>query len=279
MIELPEAQARAAQLDELLAGKTILKVQALQTPHGFAFFRGDAQSYPPRLEGLRVAGATACGGRPELRFDAPGLRLSFGEGVNLRWYAPGSGQKLPAKHQFLMEFDNGGVLVCTVQMYGFFGIFDSDEDAKSDYYYWIGCEKPSPLGDAFNFAYFETLRGETGANKSLKAFLATEQRIPGLGNGVLQDILWRAGMHHKRKLSTLSDDAFAALYRAVKETLAEMTALGGRDTEKDLFGNPGGYKTIMSRNTKLCPACAGPITRMAYLGGNVYLCGHCQSMG
>lgn|GEM_PF-2077218 len=34
-------------------------------------------------------------------------------------------------------------------------------------------------------------------NPCPKAFLATEQRIPGLGNGVLQDILWTARIHPK----------------------------------------------------------------------------------
>jgi formamidopyrimidine-DNA glycosylase len=41
---------------------------------------------------------------------------------------------------------------------------------------------------------------------SLKAALATEQRIPGLGNGSLQDILWQAHLHPKRKTNTLSDE-------------------------------------------------------------------------
>jgi formamidopyrimidine-DNA glycosylase len=41
---------------------------------------------------------------------------------------------------------------------------------------------------------------------SAKAFLATEQRIPGLGNGVLQDILFTAGIHPKRKMAAISEE-------------------------------------------------------------------------
>jgi len=40
---------------------------------------------------------------------------------------------------------------------------------------------------------------------SLKALLATEQRIPDFGNGVLQDILFSAKMHPKKKVGTLSE--------------------------------------------------------------------------
>jgi len=42
-------------------------------------------------------------------------------------------------------------------------------------------------------------------NKSIKFLLATEQRIPGLGNGVLQDILFKAKIHPKRKVADLSE--------------------------------------------------------------------------
>ncbi|KAA3404013.1 hypothetical protein F1904_12275, partial [Akkermansia muciniphila] len=45
-----------------------------------------------------------------------------------------------------------------------------------------------------------------------------------------------------------------------------------------LYGNPGGYHSTLSQKTwkEPCPRCLGPITRQAYLGGNVYFCPHCQ---
>jgi len=277
MIELPEAQTLARQMNGAFTGKTIVKVEAMQTPHGFAFFRGDPQGYPPVLEGRKVTGALAHGGRPELHFEG-GLRLSFNDGVNMRCLAPGD--KRPAKHQFLMEFSDGCAMACTVQMYGFFGLYTGEEDGMDDFYHRVSVELPSPLSDAFDMAYFDSLRtGTEGSEKlSAKAFLATQQRIPGLGNGVLQDILWRAGIHPKRKLKTLSQEEWEGLFRRVKETLAEMTAKGGRSTEKDLYGQPGGYPSVLTAKTLAlpCPACCGAITRAAYLGGNVYFCAHCQ---
>jgi formamidopyrimidine-DNA glycosylase len=113
---------------------------------------------------------------------------------------------------------------------------------------------------------------------SVKAFLATKQRIPGFGNGVLQDILFNAGLSPRRKLNTLSEAELDRLYDSVKRTLAEMTEKGGRDTETDLFGMKGGYASILSRNTlgTACPRCGNTIVREAYLGGNVYYCRECQ---
>lgn len=57
-----------------------------------------------------------------------------------------------------------------------------------------------------------------------------------------------------------------------------MTKLGGRDTEKDLFGNSGRYKTMMSKNNVgiACMACGDIIKKESYLGGSVYYCESCQ---
>jgi len=89
---------------------------------------------------------------------------------------------------------------------------------------------------------------------SAKAFLATDQRIPGLGNGVLQDILWTARIHPRRKMANLLPGAVGGMFGAVKSVLQEMVRQGGRDTEIDLFGCPGGYRTVLSKNTVANPA-------------------------
>lgn len=90
---------------------------------------------------------------------------------------------------------------------------------------------------------------ESRPTLSAKAFLATEQRFPGIGNGTLQDILFAARIHPKRKIASLTEDERERLAACTASVLGEMTRLGGRDTEKDLFGNPGGYQTRMSKRT------------------------------
>ena len=111
-----------------------------------------------------------------------------------------------------------------------------------------------------------------------KMFLATEQRIPGLGNGVLQDILWTARIHPRRKMVDIGPGEMKEMFAAVKSVLRQMTDQGGRDTERDLFDRPGGYRTILSKNTagQPCPNCGAPIVKEAYMGGSMYYCGRCQ---
>jgi formamidopyrimidine-DNA glycosylase len=272
MLEIPESTTLARQLNETVRGKTIKAAAANTSAHKFAFYHGDPGDYHKLLTGQTVGNSTGLGAMLEIA--AGDRRIVLGDGA-----APRFCKTLgvtPAKHQLLIEFEEGGALVVTVHMYGaVLAFIDGEYDNP---YYLVYRAKPHPLSGAFDQAYFNTLRTAAAEKLSAKAFLATEQRIPGLGNGVLQDILFTAHIHPKRKIATLSDGEYDSLYHSLKEALNEMTRLGGRDTEKDLFGNIGGYTTKLSRNTvgKPCPVCGTEIQKTAYMGGTVYWCPECQ---
>lgn len=274
MLELPETIVMAEQITKVLQGKRIMNVTANHSPHKLAWFYGEPLEYQQHLSGKAIEKAVSHGGFVEI--EAEGMRLLFNDGVNLRYFEPG--EKLPSKHQLHLEFEDYSVLVGTVQMYGGLGAFP---EGQLDNPYYLGArQKPSPLTQQFDYSHFETLLQELPKSLSAKAFLATEQRIPGLGNGVLQDILWTARLHPKRKIANLAELELQALFEAVKTVLGEMTAKGGRDTERDLFGCPGGYQTILSKNTvaKPCPVCGMNIKKAAYLGGSIYFCEGCQCL-
>lgn len=274
MLELPESQVVADQLNRTIKGKTIKSVTANQSPHKFTFYFGDPQKYDSLLSGRQVGEAYALAGQVEIALgDA---RLLFTDGANIRYLK--EGEKPPVKHQFYSEFTDGTALVTTVQMYG--GIHVFLEGQNDNPYYLVAKEKPTPYMEEFNRAYFETLYESVKQNISVKAFLATEQRIPGLGNGVLQDILFHAGIHPKVKIENIDETKRDILFKSLKKTLLEMKEKGGRDTEKNLFGVYGGYQTYLSKKTleEPCPKCGGWISRQAYLGGNIYFCPKCQPL-
>ena len=128
------------------------------------------------LEAKKVTGAADYGGRPE--FYADDMVVSFGDGTNVRYITQGA--KVPEKHQLLIEFTDGDAIVFTVQMYG--GMWVFKEGQNNDFYYAVAKEKVSPLTDDFNEEYFKSLLTDDTMKLSAKAFLATEQRICGLGN-------------------------------------------------------------------------------------------------
>ncbi|MCW5943690.1 MAG: hypothetical protein KIS66_15775 [Fimbriimonadaceae bacterium] len=274
MVELPEASCVAAQLRSVSLGHEIRDVVAGHTPHRWAWFSGDPGDYPQRLVGRSVQEVVGWGGFVVVLLSG-GTRLLFGEGTRLRWLPPG--RPAPDKHQLWARLGDGSQLVASIQMYGFLQVEDQGEVSSA--YALAARDKPSPLTGAFDPGYFASLfPGPGGPELSVKALLATEQRIPGFGNGVLQDVLFEARLHPRRLASSLSEDERGRLYRSVRTTLAEMAAAGGRHTEIDLFGQRGGYPTRASARTvgTPCPRCGQPIVKEAYLGGSVYTCPVCQ---
>jgi formamidopyrimidine-DNA glycosylase len=277
MIELPESKTLAKQINETLVGKTITEVIAAASPHKFAWYIGDPADYPRRLVGREFLTARGLGMFVEISLtDAT---LLFSDGVNLRLH-PIAGS-IPKKHQLLLTVDDDSSFSVSLSMYGGVYCWEGGSEDFDYSYYNVAKEKPSPLSDDFDQTYFEALLAPDAVQKlSLKAALATEQRIPGLGNGSLQDVLWQAHLHPKRKTHSLDEEEIQALFSSLKHTLSEMTSLGGRSTEKDLYGEPGGYPVVMcaAYNGRPCPRCGTNIHKEAYLSGSIYTCSHCQPL-
>ncbi|MDD4211974.1 MAG: endonuclease VIII [Bacilli bacterium] len=273
MLELPECYHIAKQLNQVLIGKKIKKVIANDTPHKMAwYFEDNPSNYHLLLRNRVIRKISAFG--PMIEIAAGRSRILLSDGVIINYYQPG--EEVKPKHQLYIEMKDGCKLVCSIAMYG--GLFVFLNKQNKNLYYLIAKAKPSPLSIGFNETYFTKLFDEAKPTLNLKAFLATEQRIPGLGNGVLQDILFASKLNPKRKLMTLDPEEKHELFHAIKDTLAMMAKMGGRDTEKDIYGKAGGYLTILSNGTKdhPCPRCRGTIVKEAFMGGSIYYCDSCQ---
>lgn len=272
MIELPEALTLAKQLGNEVVGKTVARVNPPTKRHKFCWFNGDPADYEIKIRDCTVRSAEGFGIFAEIAF-SNGERLSMNDGVNVRYLSAGD---TPKDYQLLIVFTDSTALVFTVAMYGSIFLHRGDNENE---YYLKSQSAISPFSPEFE-AYYSVLLNEIKPTLSAKAFLATEQRFPGIGNGVLQDILFAAHLNPKQKIGTLTDTQKATLRNCVTSVLREMIDLGGRDTEKNLFGRPGGYSTKMSKNTLSagCPVCGGLVRKEAYLGGSVYYCPMCQPL-
>ena len=209
MIELPEAVVIADQINATVVGKRIARAVANAAPHTFAWYTGDPAVYNDHLAGKTIGRATGVGATVEIEVEDRLLAI----GAPIRYH--GQREPRPAKHQLLLELADGTALSATAQMWGGFFCFPRGEKAGSIEY---DCAKvrPSPLGDAFDRPYFDSLFNVGTPKLSAKAFLATEQRIPGLGNGVLQDILFHARINPRSKLEKLTAEDKASLFQSIK---------------------------------------------------------------
>ncbi len=273
MLELPESLCISKQIEQILVGKIISCVEVLHTPHKFAFFRGDEEELDEYLAGQLVTGATHRGGIIEIQTEDYIILLS--DGAYPKYFE--DKKKFPKNHQLALYFDDETAMFVSVQMYGFIMVYPADDCTEG--YYISSSSKPNPLTDEFTYEYFKGLYDKAGGKKlSAKAFLATEQRIPGLGNGVLQDILWDAGIDPRFDMKGATEEDMLTLYNSVRKILKEMCEQGGRNVERDLFGQKGGYICQLSKNSlnEPCMKCGHEIHRAAYMGGTVYFCEKCQ---
>lgn len=273
MLELPEVIILAKQANEVLTGKKIAHVFNATKVHKFTFYNRDPLEYNTLLAGKTIEFAKGYGMFVDL-FLNEGTVISIGDGVSPRYGK--SGEKIPDNYQILIAFEDDSFLVFTVAMYGFINVYtDGVIDNK---YHELSESSISPLEDNYTKEIFLKLFTEAKKNLTAKAILATGQRIPGVGNGVLQDILYNAKIHPKRKVSTLSDLEKENLYNSLKGTLKEIILKGGRDTQKNIYGDIGGYQTILSSKTwkQPCRICGGAIIKESFMGGSIYYCPNCQ---
>jgi len=272
MLELPEVLTMAEQLNNNIKGKKADSVLPPTKEHKFCWFNGDPAAYDTRVKKCQIVSAEGFGIFVEVGFDN-GCKLCLNDGINVRLVTDA---EVPKDYQLLIKLNDGTNLVFTVAMYGGIILHDGDYDNE---YYIKSRQAISPFSKEFE-AYYRKVLSESKPKLSAKALLAAEQRFPGIGNGSLQDILFMAGIHPKRKLETLSDAEKDNLLSCVITVLREMTKFGGRDTEKDIFGHKGGYQVKLSKNTvgEDCPKCGGQIIKETYMGGSVYYCPVCQPL-
>jgi formamidopyrimidine-DNA glycosylase len=275
MFELPEYVTLARQINDTLKGKTIHRGQLGNSPHKFVWYNRSHEEFEQLTRG-KVIGEARAKGRWLFVPCEPGYVLLFGEcGGKMLYHAPGS--EMPKKYHLYIAFDDGSFFTVTTQMWGAMELFEQGQELNRQY---VKGMKPTPAEPEFTFDYFSALIDELAAGKkqSVKGLLTQDQTIPGLGNAIAQDIMFRARLHPKHPIGDLSTGQRQALHQAILDTSGEVIRKGGRYDELDLYGKPGGYIRLMDKNTfdHPCPECGEPIRQMQYLGGSCYFCPSCQ---
>ena len=275
MFELPEFVTLAKQMNDTLTGKIIQRGQLGNSPHKFVWYNRTHEEFERLTEGKTVGVARAQGRWLFIPLE-PGYVLLLGEcGGKVLYHAPGSG--VPKKYHLYITFEDDSFLTATTQMWGAMELYEEGDEQNRQY---VKGMRTTPIEPEFTFDYFDALVNDLVQveKRSAKALLTQDQIIPGLGNAIAQDILFRARLHPRHPITDLSTGQRRALYAAIVDTVAEITENGGRYDEYDLHGNRGGYNRVMDKNAlkRPCPECGGEIEKIQYLGGACYLCPNCQ---
>lgn len=275
MFEVPETTTLAKQFNESLKGRRVAEGRLGNTPHKFVSYNRTHEEFTTLTQG-KIIGETTAKGRWLLTPLEPGYVLVLGEcGGKILRHEPGS--PTPEKYHLYLAFEDGAFLTVMTQMWGAMELYQTGQEQERQY---IKGMRTTPVKPGFTFAYFSTLIDELlqGEKRSAKSLLTQDQIIPGLGNAIAQDILFRARLHPRRALADLSPGQRRDLYAALVDTVREATEKGGRNDEIDLYGRPGGYVRIMDNQAagKPCPECGRKVEKIQYLGGACYFCPQCQ---
>ena len=120
------------------------------------------------------------------------------------------------------------------------------------------------------------------SKRRIRSVLTDQGRIAGIGNYLVNEILWKARINPFRPASTLSPAAIASILKNARETVVDSARAGGA-TLLDYFGlggEEGTYAKAFNVYRKTdCPRCYGPVSRVRNSGEqNSFFCPACQPL-
>ncbi len=201
------------------------------------------------------------------------LLLNLGMGADILYYKDGGFNK---EYQCRFHFMDNSGFTCKFWWFGRAELLNSYEmgDHKATKDIAI-----SPLDKEFTKKHFiEICKGRAG----IKNFLLNQKKVGGIGNVYIHDILFRAKLHPKIPVNSLSSVQIINLHKIMKENLSESLEKRGLAYEKDFYGNEGDfnrdYFLVAYREGEKCPDCSAIIQKIKTGSTSSYICPECQKL-
>ena len=255
MLEI-EAYRRAA---EPVVGRTVSGVHA---PDEW-YAKGDTTTDQLRavLPGVTIGGLRRIGKLMLVDTDGPVLGLRYGmtgrilvdEAAPIEALEYSSDRDDPAWDRFGIDFAGGGSLV--IRDPRRLGGVELDPDES----------KLGPDAAAVTRKPFGAI--VAGSSAPLKARLMDQAKLAGLGNLLVDETLFRAGLAPDRPANSLADDEISRLHRTMRRTITVLGERGGSHT--------GDLQPARVRGG-LCPKDGAELNRADVGGRTTYWCPHHQ---
>jgi formamidopyrimidine-DNA glycosylase len=139
---------------------------------------------------------------------------------------------------------------------------------------------PEPLEEGFQADYLPRKIGSRRAQ--IKPLLLDQKVVSGIGNIYVDEILYDARLHPRRKANTLSEGEWEALYDAIRANLAAGVEHRGTTVRlfRDVLDRPGehqNYLRVFEKQGQPCPGCEGQVVREKVSGRPSHFCPECQT--
>jgi formamidopyrimidine-DNA glycosylase len=278
MPELPEVETVRRGLYAVLAGRRIAEARALRPDLRFPL----PERLGARLVGRRVEALERRGKYLLLRLDdGEGVIIHLGMSGRLR--VLGRGERPPLDrhdHVVIATEDGTEIRFNDARRFGFLAMTPWHAIHRHRHLNSLG---PEPLDPAFDGrALAARLEGR---RTTLKAALADQRRIAGLGNIYVSEALFWAALSPESPAGSVTGASAAALVEAIRRVLTQAIEAGGsslRDFRKP-DGELGYFQAsfaVYDRAGERCPRCpAGARCRVARIvqgGRATYFCPRLQ---
>ncbi|MGB3681717.1 MAG: bifunctional DNA-formamidopyrimidine glycosylase/DNA-(apurinic or apyrimidinic site) lyase [Rubrobacteraceae bacterium] len=271
MPELPEVETIKEDLRELVAGSRITRAEVLEPG---LVEQPTVQEFTRCLEDVRITGA---------RRRAKHLIVELESGDSLVFQLKIGGQLLlappveePASAPMMvLHLDKDRRLFLRDETHFTRARLLNEEELEER----LSSLGPEPFGEEFSPTY---LRESIGARRAqIKPLLLDQKVVSGIGNIYVDEILYDARLHPRRKANTLSDGEWEALYEAIRENLAAGIEHRGTTVRlyRDVLDRPGSHQDhlrVFEKHGERCPGCGGVVVREKVGGRPTHYCPACQ---
>ena len=270
-MELPELTILSSQIKKQIVGKRIIKVEVANPK----CLNIPLEEFQKTVVRKTIKSVESRGKWLFIKLDSHLLLFNPGMGADVIHFK--SDDKLPEKYQIKFTLNDKTGFTIRVWWFCYLHLMPEDKIGEHKLTAKLGI---TPLDKKFTLNYLKQLLSKKRGN--IKSFLLDQKNIAGIGNVYVQDMLFNAKIHPKRKIPTLTNTEIDALHKSIKSVLNESIELGGLTYEKNFYGNKGGYGAkqfkIAYKPGKPCPTCKTTILKIKTGSTSSFICPNCQSI-
>jgi len=217
------------------------------------------------LTGAKMTGSESRGKQMIFRFAGANVGIHLGMTGKLSVEKPDFS---PGKHDHLVLYQKKQALVFSdSRLFGRVLLHTGKGEAP-----WWAKQAPDVLSEEFTKKAVESfLERRKGA--PIKAVLLMQERFPGIGNWMADEILWQARIHPATRSGELTKEEADAIWKMTRHVTREALATVGKDWSDPpadwLFHHRWGRKGN-------CPRCGVELERGEVGGRTTSWCGKCQ---
>jgi formamidopyrimidine-DNA glycosylase len=274
MPELPEVETIKQHLRELVVGSFITQVEVLDPG---LVEQPSTEEFERELEGARISGARRRAKHLIVELDSGNsLVFQLKIGGQLLLVPPVEEPKTALMLVFYLDGDRRLYLRDETRFTRTRLLNAEELEAR------LSALGPEPLEEEFKRNGTNYLQANLSSRRAqIKPLLLDQKVVSGIGNIYVDEILYDARLHPRRKANKLSGEEWGRLHAAIIENLAAGVEHRGTTVRlyKDVLGRPGehqNYLRVFEKQGRPCPECEGKVVREKVGGRPTHFCPSCQ---